>query len=123
MCQELELPLDDFVDGLLDDESRAAVAAHLQECPACAARVKALRETQGLLQQTEPIAASQQFEQRLNARVRREDLKRGGIKLLALGLAAVAALLRLLLARPGSGGTSVASAPSANIKEGRPINL
>lgn len=122
MCQQLvHLPLDDFIDDLLDDESRAAVAAHLQECPACAARVKALRETRGLLQQTEPITVSPQFEGRLDARVRQEDLKREGVKLLALGLAAVAALLRLLLARPGSRGISAAFTPSD--KEGRQTNL
>jgi anti-sigma factor RsiW len=112
-CQELlRLPLDDFVDGLLDDEGRAVVATHLKECPACAAYVETLSETRDLLQQTEPILASQQFEQRLDTRLRWEDLRREGVKLLALGLAAVAALLRLLLARPGSGETSAAFAPS-----------
>ena len=48
----------------------------------------------------------------LDTRLRRDDLKREGLKLLALGLAVVVALLRLLLVRPGSGGTSAASAPS-----------
>ena len=110
MCQQLaQLPLDDFVDGLLDDASRVAVAAHLRECSTCAARVEALRETRGLLQQAEPIAASPQFERRLNTRLRQDDLKREGLKLLALGLAAVAALLRLLLVRFGNKGTSAAS--------------
>jgi len=71
-----------------------------------------MSETRGLLQQAEPITASQQFEQRLKTRLCREDLKREGLELLARGLAAVAALLRLLLARPGSGRTSAASAPS-----------
>jgi anti-sigma factor RsiW len=107
-CQEL--PFVDFVDGLLDAESRAAVAAHLEECPSCAARVETLREARDLLQQAESITASQQFERRLKTRLRQEDLKREGVKLLALGLAAVAALLRLLLARLGSGRTSAASA-------------
>ncbi len=117
MCQESPyLPLNDFVDGLLDDESRAAVVAHLRGCPACAALVERLRETRGLLQQAEPIAASQQFERRLETRLRWDDLKREGVRLLALGLAAVAVLMRLLLSRPGSGGTSTASAPSVNIK-------
>ncbi len=92
-CQELRLV--DFVDGLLDAESHAAVAVHLRECPTCAARVEALSETRGLLQQAEPITASPQFERRLETRLRRDDLKREGLKLLALGLAAVAALLRL----------------------------
>ena len=109
VCQEL--PLADFVDGLLDAESRAAVAAHLEECLSCTARVETLRETRNLLQQAEPITASRQFERRLNARLRQDDLKREGLKLLALGLAAVAALLRLLLGRLGSGRTSAASAP------------
>jgi len=119
MCQEL--PLVDFVDGLLDDESQAAVAAHLGECPTCAAHVEALREARSLLQQAEPLAPSPQFERRLEARLRQEDLKRDGLKLLALGLAAVAALLRLLLVRSGSGGTSAASALSD--KEGRQTSL
>jgi len=109
MCQEL--PLNGFVDGLLDDESQAAVAAHLRKCPACAALVETLREARDLLQQAESITASQQFERRLKTRLRQEDLKREGLRLLALGLTAVAALLRLLLARPGSGRTSAASAP------------
>ena len=107
-CQEF--PINDFIDGLLDAESQAAVVAHLRECPACAALVETLSETRDLLRQAQPIAASPQFERRLETRLRREDLGREGLKLLALGLAAVAALLRLLLARPGSGGTSAASA-------------
>ncbi len=110
MCQEL--PLVDFVDGLLDAESRATVATHLRECRKCAALAKTLRETRELLQQAEPVEVSQQFEQQLETRLRRDDLKREGLKLLALGLAAVAALLRLFLARLGSGRTSAASAPS-----------
>ncbi|MBU0702876.1 MAG: zf-HC2 domain-containing protein [Chloroflexi bacterium] len=122
MCQQLvHLPLDDFVDDLLDDERRAVVADHLRECPTCAARVESLREARRVLQQARPIAASQQFEQRLDTRVRHEDLKREGIKLLAFGLATVAALLRLLLARPGSRGISAPFTPSD--KEGRQTNL
>ena len=113
MCQKHpQLPFDDFVDGLLDDGSRAVVAAHLKECPACAAYVEALSETRDLLQQTEPISASQQFEQRLDTRLRWEDLKREGFNLLALGLAAVAALLRPLLGWRGDGRTSAASVPT-----------
>ena len=122
MYQLVHLPLNDFVDDLLDDEGRAVIAGHLRECPTCAARVEALRETRSLLQQTEPITVSPQFEGRLDTQVRHEDLKREGTKLLALGLAAMAALLRLFLARPGSGGASGASAPSVN-KEGRQTNL
>ena len=122
MCQQLvHLPLDDFVDDLLDDERRAAIADHLRECPTCAARVKALRETRSLLQRAEPITASPQFERRLDTRVQHEGLKREGIKLLAFGLATVAALLRLLLARPGSRGISAPFTPSD--KEGRQTNL
>ena len=122
MCQQLvHLPLDDFVDDLLDDEGRAVIAGHLRECPTCAARVEALRETRSLLQQTEPITVSPQFEGRLDTRIRHEDLKREGIKLLAFGLATVAALLRLLLARPGSRRISAAFTPSD--KEGRQTNL
>jgi hypothetical protein len=48
----------------------------------------------------------------LDTRIGRDDLKREGLKLLALGLAAAVALLRLLLVRPGSGRTSAASASS-----------
>jgi anti-sigma factor RsiW len=118
-CQELSLV--DFVDGLLDAENQAAVAAHLTECPTCAARVAALSETRILMQQAEPVAASQQFERGLYTRLRREDLKREGMKLLALGLAAVAALLRLLLARPGSGGTSAAPAPLKKGQTNKPL--
>lgn len=118
-CQEF--PLDDFVDGLLDAEGEAAVAVHLEECPTCAALVEALGETRSLLRQTQPIVASQQFERRLKRRIDRADLKREGLELLALGLAAVVALLRLLLARPGSGGKSAASVPSD--KGGRRVNL
>jgi anti-sigma factor RsiW len=106
-CQEF--PLDDFVDGLLDAESQATVVAHLRECPACAALVETLSETRDLLQRAQPIAASPQFERRLEARLRRQDLGRDGLKLLAFGLAAMAALLRLLLARRASGGTSDAT--------------
>ena len=109
-CQEL--PLDDFVDGLLDAEGEATVAAHLEECHTCATLVEALGEARSLLQQTEPVVVSRRFERRLKRRLDRADLKREGLELLALGLAAVAALLRLLLARPGSGGTSAASASS-----------
>lgn len=108
-CQEF--PLNDFIDGLLDAESQATVVAHLRECPACAALVETLGETRALLRQAQPIAASPQFERRLETHLRREDLGRDGLKLLALGVAAVAAFLRLLLARRGSGGTSAASAP------------
>jgi anti-sigma factor RsiW len=111
-CQELpRLPLDDFVDGQLDAEGQAAVAAHLRVCPECAALVEALSETRDILQQTEPIVVSPQFEQQLGTRLRQHDLKREGVRLLALGLAAVAALLRQLLTRLGSGRTSAASAP------------
>ena len=117
-CQEF--PLDDFVDGLLDAESRVAVAAHLRECPACAVRVETLSETRGLLQQAKPIAASPQFEQRLDTRFRREDLKRDGWKLLSLGMAAVAALLRLLLARPRNG--RMFAAPALSDGESTPTN-
>ena len=99
MCQQLEhLPLDDFVDDLLDDERRAAIANHLRECSTCATHVEALRETRSLLQQAKQIIVSPRFDQQLDTRVRRDDLKREGIKLLALGLAAMAALLRPLLA-------------------------
>lgn len=108
ICQEL--PLDDFIDGLLSAEGQATVVAHLRECPACAGLVETLGETRYLLRQAQPIAASPQFERRLEARLHREDLGRDGLKLLALGLAAVAAFLRLLLARRGSRGTSAASA-------------
>ncbi|MBC8449831.1 MAG: zf-HC2 domain-containing protein [Chloroflexi bacterium] len=108
ICQGF--PLDDFVDGLLDAESQATVVAHLRECPACATLVETLDETRDLLRQAQPIVASPQFERRLETRLRWENLGRDGLKLLALGLAAVAALLRLLLARRGSGGTSAASA-------------
>jgi len=108
ICQGF--PLDDFVDGLLDAESQATVVAHLRECPACAALVATLGETRDLLRRAQPITASPQFERRLETRLRREDLGRDGLKLLTLGLAAVAALLRLLLVRRGGGGTSAASA-------------
>ncbi|MDY7079845.1 MAG: zf-HC2 domain-containing protein [Chloroflexota bacterium] len=118
-CQEF--PLIDFVDGLLDSESQSAVTTHLEECPSCAARVEAMNETRARLQQAEPLAVPQQFERRLDTCLRRDDLKREGIKLLAFGLAAVAALLRLFLARLGNGRTSVASASSD--KEGRQTNL
>jgi anti-sigma factor RsiW len=110
-CQEFLL--DDFVDGLLDAESQATVVAHLRECPACAALAETLGETRDLLRQAQPIAASPQFGRRLETRLRREDLGRDGLKLLALGLAAVAALLRLFLARRGNGGTSDATPPGA----------
>jgi len=122
MCQEFaHLPLNDFVDGLLDDESRAAVATHLRECPACAARVEALRETRSLLRQAQPVAPSSQFEHRLDARVRQDDLKQEGFKLLTLGLVAVAAIMRLLLVQFGGRGTPAASAPFDN--DGRQSNL
>ena len=107
--------------GFSDSATRAVIAGHLRECPTCAARVEALRETRSLLQQTEPITVSPQFEGRLDTRIRHEDLKREGIKLLAFGLATVAALLRLLLARPGSRRISAAFTPSD--KEGRQTNL
>lgn len=118
-CQELAL--DDFVDGLLDAEIQAAVVAHLRECPTCAACVEALSDARNILQQAEPIAASSQFERRLETRLRRQDLEREGFKLLALGLVAVAALLRLLLVQLGGRGTSAASAPLNN--DGRQVNL
>jgi anti-sigma factor RsiW len=118
-CQEF--PLDDFVDGLLDAEGEATVAAHLEECPTCAALVEALGETRSLLRQTEPVVVSRRFERRLKRRLDRADLKREGLELLALGLAAVVALLRLLLAWPGSRGAPAASTSSD--KEGRRINL
>jgi len=106
-CQKLSL--NDFVDGLLDAESHAAIAAHLQECPTCASRVETLRQTRSLLQQAQPLTASPQFKYRLDARVRQDDLKRQGFKLLALGLAAVGALLRLLLVQFGGRGKPAAS--------------
>jgi anti-sigma factor RsiW len=111
-CQEF--PLDDFVDGLLDAEGEATVAAHLEECPTCVALVEALGETRSLLQQTEPVVVSRRFEQRLKRRLDRADLKREGLELLALGLAAVGGTLAVApgLAWPGSGGTPVASASS-----------
>jgi len=92
-----QLPLDDFVDGELDAESRAEVVDHLRECPACAEVVERLRHARGVLQAAEPVTASEQFEQRLEARLQQEDVKRESVKLLLLGIAAVAAFLRLLL--------------------------
>jgi anti-sigma factor RsiW len=122
MCQQLEhLPLDDFVDDLLDDERRSAIADHLRECPTCAAHVEALRETRSLLQQAKQVTVSPRFDQQLDTQVRRDDLKREGIKLLALGLAAIAALLRPFLARPGSRENSATFTPPD--KKGRQTNL
>jgi anti-sigma factor RsiW len=112
MCEECQgLLLDDFVDGLLDAESQAAVAAHLRECSPCAAYAAALRDTRDVLQQAEPITASAQFDGRLRTRLREEDLKREGVKLLVLGLAAVAVFLRLLLGRVRAKGAPTASVP------------
>jgi anti-sigma factor RsiW len=108
-CQEL--PLNDFADGLLHAESRAAVTVHLQECPACAEVVERLREAQVLLQGAEPVVASEQFERRLETRLRQEGLKREGVKLLVLGLAAVAVFLRLLLGWVGGSEGSTTSFP------------
>jgi anti-sigma factor RsiW len=112
MCQKHpQFALDDFVDGLLDVENQAAVAVHLEECPSCAAYVGSLRETRKLLQQAGTLKASRKFERGLDTRIYQYDLQREGVKLLALGLAAIVLLLRLLPIQRGSGKTSVASTP------------
>jgi anti-sigma factor RsiW len=108
-CQEL--PIDDFVDDLLDAESRASIAAHLRECSICAAQVDALMETRDLLQRTEPIKASTRFERRVEMRLRQDGLKRDGVKLLAFALAALVVFLRMLLDRSGEEGASTTSFP------------
>ena len=108
-CQEL--PLDDFVDELLDAESRASVAAHLRECPECAARAEALMETRDLLQRTEPIEASPQFDRLMEMRLRQDGLRRDSIKLLAFALAALVVFLRMLLGWSGEKRASTNSFP------------
>lgn len=42
--------LQDYVDRELDPQDRERVAAHLQECPGCAARANSLRELKQVLQ-------------------------------------------------------------------------
>ena len=42
-CERLEPALHEWLEGWLDEPTRAAVAAHLRACPACRAKLEAWR--------------------------------------------------------------------------------
>jgi len=54
-CRELRESLGAYVLGHLDPEEDAAVAAHLEGCPSCAAELPALTETAALLAVADPL--------------------------------------------------------------------
>ncbi len=51
-CNEVIEKLDAFVDGELTSEARAAIEAHVADCPSCRGAVDALREQHDSLRQT-----------------------------------------------------------------------
>lgn len=55
-CTQVRDALDLLMDGALDDAQRQAMEAHEQECPACAAAIRATLQMKALFDQMEPEA-------------------------------------------------------------------
>ena len=55
-CRQVNDMLDLLMDGALGDEEREAMEAHGQECPQCAAAIRATRQLKALFEQMEPEA-------------------------------------------------------------------
>jgi anti-sigma factor RsiW len=48
-CQQVVELVSDYLDGLLDPDNAAAVAAHLEQCPGCREYVQQMQTTTGSL--------------------------------------------------------------------------
>lgn len=84
-----------FVDGILDAEQSARVAAHLETCAECRSQAEAERSLRARLRALEPLEPRLGFEAELRAAVRGNRMRRLRALLpLAAGLAALFLWLR-----------------------------
>jgi anti-sigma factor RsiW len=81
-----------YVDGVLDDATRADVEAHLADCEACRAQVAAEKELRGRLRDLPPADARPGFERKLRRRLQRERPQRLRILLPIAAVLAVSLL-------------------------------
>lgn len=115
-CPRFGEELSAYLDAELDPGARAALEAHLADCPDCRAALGSLTWLDGQLAALPAIEASPQFEARLRARLVRAQEPRGwrraparlrrawrsewNLPTAAAAAVAVAALLALPLGRP-----------------------
>ncbi|MCS6860025.1 MAG: zf-HC2 domain-containing protein [Abditibacteriales bacterium] len=71
-CQSVEWRLSAYLDGQLQPTDRAAVEAHLRECPKCAAMLRAMRVGVEALRSMRTTEVSDAFWQRLRERLPQE---------------------------------------------------
>lgn len=69
-CIDVKALLSAYFDGWLSDKEAATVAAHLLECPECAAAEAALRQTAALCRDLPEVKAPHGFREGVMARVR-----------------------------------------------------
>lgn len=72
-CSHIKGLLSDYIDGMLEKETRALVEAHLSACEACRAEHDALKALVQELGSMEPVAPSADFLERLHDRMDRRS--------------------------------------------------
>lgn len=78
-CKRLKDHLYDYVDGLLPNESRKTLEAHLEHCTECGAMLQNLYALKSRLQDLKPLKTSSDFDMILRTRIKMErSLNRGG---------------------------------------------
>ena len=82
-CEKIQEMLPAYQDGELSAENEKAVKAHLEECAACQREEQLLPASWEMLGELKPIEPSPDFQARFWARVRQEEAKQTGWRVMA----------------------------------------
>lgn len=97
-CNSVKELLSDYIDGLLEESQQAAIAMHLESCPACQAEYTRLLATVELMNGMQITQAPAQLAKRIIGGLRQEKLyppRRSIRRRLVNGVAAAAAVFIL----------------------------
>jgi len=79
-CPDIENLLSDYIDDVLDEETKQFVDAHLDECTRCSTSLASLTSVVGKLQDAPEVKAPESFLADLHARMDKEQEKQTGVK-------------------------------------------
>ncbi len=96
-CREWEQLIVEYVDGVIEEQPRRSLEAHLASCKACAEAVKVQRWAKQVVAQLEREHAPDYLSRRIRHHARGSLRRQGAIRLLARASFATAVAATLLL--------------------------